>query len=148
MGVPFIKKTGFIRTFDKDKQPNGYLDLLVNEHDEDEEPIEQAYLTTCYAGEIKGPHMHKGTKCDRFYCVRGSCVLVCRDEDTKKIYEFKMRAYDTNIVYVPPFTSHGIVSKYDATLLSLTTSGFKKDQPYNQVETIYEGYDWDQWLKL
>ena len=147
MGVPTVKIAGYITTFDKQKKENGWLHLLVNEHDENELPIEQVYLTSCAPGDIKGPHMHGGTKCDRFYCVQGSAVLVCQDNDTKQIYEFYMDAFDMKVIHVPAYTSHGIVSKNGAILLSVTTEGYRSDKEHNQTETVYENYDWQQWLK-
>lgn len=146
MAIPFIKSAGYIETKNKAHSPNGWLHLLVNEHDFGELPIEQVYLTSCSPGEVKGPHMHGGSKCDRFYCVSGSATLVCRDESTGELYEFCMKEFDRQVVHVPANTSHGIVSKDGAVLVSMTTEGFRKDKAYNQIETIYEGYDWQQWL--
>lgn len=146
MPIPFSKNTPIVITFDKKKETNGWLHLLVNEHDKGEEPIEQVYLTYCGPGNIKGPHMHEGKKCDRFYCVHGKATLVCRDEDTGKIFEFEMEEFDQKVIYVPPRVSHGIVSKEGAVLVSITTEGFKNNKKYNQVETFYDNYNWEQWL--
>ena len=57
-----------------------------------------------------------------------------------------MQAFDKRVVYVPAYVSHGFISKDGATLISATTEGFKKNEVYNQIETFYQDYDWDQWL--
>jgi len=144
--IPVSKPVEYVTTYNKDKGSNGWLHLLVNEHNEEELPIEQVYLTYCSPGEVKGPHVHRGKKCDRFYCIQGSAVLVCRDEETQQIYEFHMEACDGFVIYIPADVSHGIVSKDGATLVSMPTEGFRKDKEYNQEETTYEGYNWNRWL--
>jgi len=135
-----------IDTESKEGKYNGYVRPIVNELIPGTQPIVMAYLTYCAPGSIKGPHMHYAPKEDRFVCVEGECVVVCRSErGGDEMYEFILDA-DDQMVIIPPDTSHAIVSKDGALVLSLPNEGYYPGH-YNQIESQYHNYDWSKWLK-
>lgn len=146
MKKPFITNSSIIGTFDKNKMINGYVETLVNEHEEGTLPIEQVYITSCNPGTVKGPHVHSGKKWDRFICITGSGVIVCKNHETEEIFEFEVEENDGQIIHCPPGISHALVSKEGIRLISITTEGFDKGKSYNQKETEYDGYNWSKWL--
>jgi len=132
-----------VHTYDKEKRRNGSLVPLVNTLIPGTKPVELVYLTYCDAGSVKGPHMHLPPKYDRFICIKGECGVVIRNEQTKKIEEWRMRKDD--MLLIPPYNSHAIVSKEGCCVLSICNEGYYPGH-YNQIETEYKGYDWNQWL--
>jgi dTDP-4-dehydrorhamnose 3,5-epimerase-like enzyme len=145
-----ILSIGTINTKDKAGQYNGYLLTLVNQYEPGTVPIEQVYITVCEPGDVKGPHMHYPPKYDRFYCIEGSAAIVCRSEHTGKISEFVLVAFDKQLLLIPPLNSHSIVALNNqrASILSIPSEGFNPSEPYNQIETKYDGYDWTKWSSL
>ena len=143
-----ILSVGHIATHDKDKRPNGYLLTLANIH-EGALPIEQVYITVCDPGDVKGPHMHEGDKHDRFYCIEGRAVVVCRNEETGQIDEFLLEALSNNYLLIPPYNSHAVVALDGkrAVVLSMPSEAYSPGKPYNQTETSYDSFDWVQCLK-
>lgn len=125
---------------------NGYLLTIANEYTEDL-PIEQVYITVCEGRDIKGPHMHHAPKTDRFYCIKGTCAVVCRDESTGEYQEFVLSEFDNQVLIIPPNNSHAIVNLLDqpALVLSMPSEGYQPGLPYNQIETKYDDYDWSKW---
>lgn len=126
---------------------NGFVMPVVNEHEAGTEPIEQVYITAASPGARKGPHLHTGRKQDRFLCLQGECVIVCRNEQTYEYFEFKLEGIDDNLVVIPPYVSHAILplGRNLVYVLSMPSEGFVKGQPYNQEETVYTDYDWSKW---
>lgn len=147
MESSYVRKLKVIPTFDGDHL-NGCVLPVVNIHEENTPPIEQVYITRCDTHEKKGPHMHTGEKEDRFYCIQGHVVVVCRNEETQEITEYVLDALDDQLLIIPPYNSHALVALYanPASVLSMPNEGYKEDEEYNQIETQYEGYDWTKWL--
>lgn len=144
----YIKRVNLIDTYNQQGQQNGYLLTLVNLFDPpDEAPIEQVYITCCAPKDIKGPHLHRPPKTDRFYCIEGRCVVVCRDEATQVYQEFVLSAFDEQLLIIPPNNSHAFVALgyTPAMILSIPTEGYHPGKPYNQLETEYQDYDWTKW---
>jgi dTDP-4-dehydrorhamnose 3,5-epimerase-like enzyme len=134
-----------IDTSDKDGKPNGSVYPMVNTLIPEQLGVELVYSTTCLPGSVKGPHVHFPPKHDRFVCVEGSCVVVTRNEQTLQISEWILGKRMQSILLIPPYNSHAIVSSEGCTVLSICNQGFYPGH-YNQMDTEYEGYDWDQWL--
>ena len=138
-----------VYTKDKQNNHNGVVIPILNQHEEGTLPIEQVYLTTCLPEMVKGPHVHSGNKHDRFYCVKGMVVVVCRNEETQRITEFILDSHISNqYLLIPPNNSHALLNLSStelAVVLSMPNEGYEEDKPYNQTETEYEGYDWEKW---
>jgi len=126
---------------------NGFLMNIVNPNLGEE--IGQVYLTYCGANAIKGPHMHWGQKTDRFYCIGGRMAVICRNEQTQELKEFNLLAFDEQLLIIPSYNSHALIAldKHPAAVLSIPTEGYKPNEVYNQIETKYDGYDWERWSK-
>lgn len=137
-----------INTTDKNNIYNGDVITIVNEHETNTPPIEQVYLTTCLPKMVKGPHVHSGDKYDRFYCIEGEVVAICRNEETQEISEFVLKQFAGQYLLIPPNNSHALLNTQDtiAIVLSMPSEGYRTDKPYNQRETDYEGYNWNKLL--
>ncbi len=138
-----------IPTKDKNNKDNGCIYPIVNTLVPGTLPINLVYFTYCKPGMVKGPHMHLPPKYDRFICTDGGCVIIVRNEQTGKISKFHLgNVYSSteDMLTIPPYNSHAIVSREGCYVLSICNEGYYPGH-YNQIETEYEGYDWKQWLK-
>ena len=136
-----------IPTYDKSKNNNGCVLPLVNTLIPETKNIKLVYLTYCNPGLVKGPHMHTPPKYDRFVSVNGKCVVITRNEQTKELSEFILGEEGgyIDLLLIPPYNSHAIVSKEGCCVLSICNEGYYPGH-YNQIETEYEGYNWNKWL--
>jgi len=143
----FLKNIRTIDTYNKNKEWNGCLLTLVNMNEPGTAKIDQVYITMCKANDIKGPHMHRGIKMDRFYCIEGKVAVVCRNEETKEMSEYVLEAFDDQLLIIPPWNSHALVALdgQKAAVLSIPTEGYNPNFPYNQTETEYKDYNWEKW---
>lgn len=134
-----IQKLSVIETRDQDGTLNGSLFNIVNPNLLDVLPIGQVYMTICEPSKIKGPHMHFAPKTDRFFCVRGVVEIICRNEQTMKMFHFYLNMFDNLLLTIPPFNSHAIrnLSNSDSMVLSIPTEGYDPNKPYNQIETSF-----------
>jgi dTDP-4-dehydrorhamnose 3,5-epimerase-like enzyme len=108
--------------------------------------IGQVYITFCYERCRKGPHMHEGTKEDRFYCIRGRAKIICRNEQTGKVKTFTLEAFDAQLLVIPPYNSHAIVAldELPCAVLSVPTEGYNPAEKYNQIGTSYSAEEWEK----
>jgi len=140
-----------IDTQHPDGYKNGWVKSIVNTNPDQDGigyPIGQVYITACYENSVKGPHVHDGNKTDKFFCIEGKCVIVCKDTDGN-IQEFVLegRTLEGPVLVIPPGVAHAIKSlNIGCVVLSVTSEGYNKNEPYNQREVTYEGYDWEQWF--
>lgn len=65
-----------IPTNDHEGRPNGWL--LPLWHIDEEESVDQVYLTVVLGGMAKGPHLHMRRRA-RFTCVLGDVLIVTRE---------------------------------------------------------------------
>lgn len=145
----FIEVIKEIPTKDKEGEENGCVYPLVNVLMPGTLPIQLVYITYCNPGKVKGPHMHTLPKYDRFICIDGRCVIVVRNEQTGKTKEFFLgNGYSAteDLLTIPPFNSHAIVSKEGCSILSICNEGYYPGH-YNQIEVEFKGYNWNQWLQ-
>jgi hypothetical protein len=128
---------------------NGYLRNLLNINDGITSLIEQVYITSCAPGQRKGPHVHLPPKTDRFYCIGGKGVILCRNEQTGDYKEFYTYGLDNILITIPPYNSHCLIAsgKESFVVLSMPTEGYNPGKEYNQLETNYENFDWDTLLR-
>lgn len=131
-----------IQTKDPKGLENGAVFPLVNIAIPETIPVELIYLTTCEPGAIKGPHVHAPPKTDRFVCVSGSCLIVCRNEETGDFTLWNVDEFNPCLIVIPPGNSHGIVcGEEGATVLSICNERYYPGH-YNQEEVEW---DEDQW---
>ncbi len=131
-------------TVDPTGKPNGSIANLVNPNLGEEHKIGQVYITLCEVDCRKGPHMHEGTKEDRFWCVFGRAKIICRNEQTKEVSSYLLESCDNQLLIIPPYNSHAIIALDDlpCIVLSIPTEGYNPVEKYNQVETFYGVEEW------
>jgi len=105
--------------------------------------IEQVYLFECYKNIIKGPHYHNEPKTDRFVCISGRVLVVCRSEEDQEYKTFELCADEKQVLIVPPLNSHAIMGLEDlSVVISLPSEGYDPNKSYNQINTSFEDFDW------
>ena len=114
---------------------NGDIASMINIAIPGTLPVELVYIIRCTPGSIKGPHVHLPPKWDRFSCVKGTAIIVCRNEQTGIIKEYRLYDEKPNLLVIPPYNSHAVCSKHGCTILSICSERYHnliKDSPWRR----------------
>ena len=125
-----VKKNSKHKTYDYEKNENGFLVPIYNVNDLNNPKgysPKQVYLTTIKIGKIKGPHLHY--KRDGYFtCIKGN-VRVILKIDNKYEEFFSGENHDYSSVFIPKGTPAAIqnISNEDAFLLNMPSPAWTKD---------------------
>lgn len=128
-----------------DKHINGSLTLVWRDYDDIIKlNPKMVYVTSVFANEIKGPHIH--TKRESYFtCIHGKVVFVLKDNDGK-YREIVTSAEEPVLVYVPKniASAHMNLAKETSRILTLTNIAWRPND--NEMKDIeFDDYDWSKW---
>jgi dTDP-4-dehydrorhamnose 3,5-epimerase-like enzyme len=88
----------------------------------------EVYITNAKPGESKGGHYHEKAN-EWFTLIKGECILILIDINTKKSTRIDLNEQDPKTIYVPPFIAHEFFnsSSEEFILLAVTDKVFRKE---------------------
>ncbi len=129
----------------------GYLFEILRCDDDQFEKFGQVYLSSVYAGVVKGWHCHT-RQTDNFTVISGMAKMVLadlRDDSPTKgeVNEFFIGDQNRLLIQIPPGVYHGIKGVGDKTALALNcpTEPYNHDDPDEKrfpYDTDQIDYDW------
>jgi dTDP-4-dehydrorhamnose 3,5-epimerase len=113
----------------------GRLMEILRMDDEMFEKFGQVYMTTAYAGVVKGWHYHK-KQSDNMAVVKGMMKIVLYDgrKDSPtfgEVNEFFAGDHNPVLIHIPPYVFHGFkcVSAEDAMVINTPTEVYRYAEP-------------------
>jgi dTDP-4-dehydrorhamnose 3,5-epimerase len=113
----------------------GRLMEILRVDDEMFEKFGQVYMTTAYAGVVKGWHYHK-KQSDNMAVVKGMMKIVLYDgrKDSPtfgEVNEFFAGDHNPVLIHIPPYVFHGFkcVSAEDAMVINTPTEVYRYAEP-------------------
>lgn len=138
------------------KQINGRFIPLYKDWDKEKYIVtpEMIYMSACFPGEIKGPHLHK-KRHNHFTCIKGEVVFIIEEKEEidgankNKIYkEIILNQYSPQILYIEPNEScaHINISLEEAIIINFCSPAWKPDDEDNYPYS-YPEYDYTKWVR-